>query len=121
MNWKKRKLNLLRRRRRVRGRLFGTTERPRLCVSKTNRYLYVQIVDDSTGKILLARTTLSKPESQKGKSAKSVAWATKLGTRVAEDAMKQGISKVVFDRGAMVYHGKIKAVAEAARAKGLKF
>jgi large subunit ribosomal protein L18 len=121
MNAKKRQANLDRRRGRIRGRLFGTAERPRMAVSKTNRYLYVQIVDDAAGKILLARTTLNKGQSQSGKAAKSVEWAKKLGTLVAEEAMKQGISKVVFDRGTTVFHGRIKAVAEAARAKGLKF
>ena len=121
MNSKKKQANLDRRRNRVRGRLFGTTERPRMSVSKTNRYLYVRIVDDSTGKILLAKTTLNKGQSQSGKAAKNVEWAAKLGALVAEEAMKQGISKVVFDRGTTVFHGRIKAVAEAARAKGLQF
>ena len=121
MNWKKRQSNLKRRRGRIRGRIFGTSGRPRMCVTKTNKYLYAQIVDDSTGKILLTKTTLCKAISQTGKAAKSVEWAKKLGTLIAEEALKQGISKIVFDRGTTVYHGKIKAVAEAARAKGLQF
>jgi len=121
MNWKKKQANLDRRRSRIRGRLTGTAERPRLSVFKTNRYLYVRITDDMSGKILITRTTLNKTQSQSGKAAKSIDWAKKIGALVAEEALKQGISKVVFDRGTAVYHGKIKAVADAAREKGLKF
>ena len=117
MSIRSEKRRYARRRRRVRSGLFGTAERPRMIVRKTNRYLYVRIMDDSSGKVLVDKTTLSKD----GKPAKSMAHAKKLGLEAGEAAVALGIKKIVFDRGLSVYHGRVKAVAEAAREKGLEF
>lgn len=121
MNWKKYRQNLERRRRRIRSRIFGTPERPRLHVHKSNRYLYAQIVDDTTGRTLLSMTTRTPEAGAAGKSVKNLEAARRLGERIAAAALERGITSVVFDRGVWVYHGRIKAVAEGARAQGLKF
>jgi large subunit ribosomal protein L18 len=121
MNWRKNALNLERRRKRIRSRITGTPARPRLNVRKTNKFLYAQIIDDTTGKTLVFKTTRTKDLSVAGKSAKNIEAAKKLGAAVAEAALGKGISAVVFDRGVAIYHGKVKAVADGAREKGLKF
>ena len=107
---------------RLRQRLAGTAERPRLAVFKSEKYVYAQLIDDERGHTLVAAASL-EPDL-KGKLAKGGAnrGAAKLvGEAVAERALAKGIKKVVFDRGGYVYHGKVKELAEAARAKGLEF
>jgi large subunit ribosomal protein L18 len=108
--------------RRLRQRVAGTAERPRLAVHKSLRYVYAQVIDDQAG-VTLAQAS-SQEEAVKGKLAKGAASreAAKLvGELVAERAQQAGIAKVVFDRGGYVYHGRVKELAEAARAKGLQF
>lgn len=102
--------------------LSGGYKYPRLCVYRSLKYLYAQIVDDSRGKTLVFATTLSK--ELKGKfsgSAKSIEAAKVLGELVAAKALNAGVKKICFDRGGRAYHGKIKALADAARTKGLEF
>jgi large subunit ribosomal protein L18 len=107
---------------RLRQRLAGTAERPRLAVYKSEKYVYAQLIDDERGHTLVSAASL-EPDL-KGKLAKGAAnrAAAKLvGEAVAERALAKGIKQVVFDRGGYVYHGKVKELADAARAKGLEF
>jgi large subunit ribosomal protein L18 len=104
---------------RIRRKISGTPERPRLCVHFSGKHIYAQIVDDTKSRTLTAVNT-TEAEFRAGAGA-NVATATKVGTAVAERAKGINISKVVFDRGGFLYHGKVKALAEAARAGGLDF
>ena len=107
---------------RLRQRVVGTAERPRLAVFKSERYVYAQVIDDDQGRTLASAASL-EPEL-KGRLAGTGAdrnAAKAVGETLAERAIAKGIKKVVFDRGGYRYHGKIKALAEAARAKGLEF
>ncbi|MBZ0090097.1 MAG: 50S ribosomal protein L18 [Thermoanaerobaculia bacterium] len=107
---------------RLRQRIVGTAERPRLAVFKSAKYVYAQVIDDVKGSTLVSATSLEP--SVKGRlegSAATKAAAKAVGETVAERALAQGIQKVVFDRGGYLYHGKVKELAEAARAKGLQF
>jgi large subunit ribosomal protein L18 len=114
-------INRLKRKKKIRGRLEGTKERPRLSVFKSNRHLYVQLIDDSLEKTIAGTSTQSKVlrESFSGKCNKVV--ATELGKEVAKIAKENGIEHIAFDRNGFRYHGKLKAIADAARAAGLKF
>ena len=107
---------------RLRNRVAGTPERPRLAVYKSLRYIYAQVIDDQNGRTL-AQASSAESELKQGLegSAGNVDAARKVGEAVAERAKDQGLEKVVFDRGGAIYHGKIKAVADGARAKGLVF
>lgn len=107
----------LRRHRRVRGKISGTPEYPRLDVFRSSKHIYAQIIDDVSGKTLVAASTLDKDFNGYGGNAEA---ANKVGKAIAEKALKQGIEKVVFDRGGFVYHGRVKALAEGAREGGLK-
>lgn len=109
-----------RRRRHVRVRkgVVGTSSRPRLAVFRSNRYLYAQVIDDRTGRTLAAAS--SQEAALRSKSL-SVATASEIGKLVAERAKEAGVEAVVFDRGGFTYHGRIKALADAARASGLEF
>ncbi len=110
-----------RRHRRVRAKVEGTTSRPRLCVFRSLNHIYAQVIDDCRGHTLTSASTLD-PETRsevvgKAKGAK----ATLIGSLIAERAISKGINQVVFDRGGYKYHGRVKALAEAARQAGLKF
>ena len=107
----------LRRKIRVRTKIFGTSDCPRLSVFRSSKNIYAQIIDDSEGKTLLGTSTLSK-DFKDGSNLKG---AKELGKVVAKKALEQKISKVVFDRGGYIYHGRVKALAEGAREAGLKF
>ena len=111
----------LRRHRRIRKRVVGLTQRPRLCVYRSHQHLYAQLVDDFQGKVLVGVSTLDKEVRKAAPSGGNVQAATVLGRRVAEVAKQQGITQVVFDRGGYIYHGRIKALADAAREGGLPF
>jgi large subunit ribosomal protein L18 len=104
---------------RIRQRLSGTGERPRLCVFRSNKHIYAQIVDDVSGNTLVSASTLDE-ESKVEKSWDCDA-AKAVGTLIAKRATKKGISSVVFDRGGYIYHGRVAAVADAAREAGLTF
>jgi large subunit ribosomal protein L18 len=103
---------------RIRKTLRGTAERPRLAVHFSNKRVYAQIINDDAGKTIVSASTI---ESAFAATAANVANATKVGEAIAERAIEANISTVVFDRGGFFFHGKVKALADAARAKGLKF
>ena len=108
----------LRRHRRVRGKVRGTAERPRLFVFRSNRGIFAQLIDDDSGKTLAAASWTDLPASFKGDKT---AQATEVGKRLAEAAKKAGIETIVFDRGGYLFHGRVKALADGAREGGLKF
>ncbi len=109
------------RRWRIRKKISGTTERPRMSVCFTNTNIYVQFVDDSAGKTLASASTVSKSLADRDKLGANVVTATRIGAWAAEVAKGKGIKRVVFDRSGSRYHGKVKALAEAARLAGLEF
>ena len=111
-----RKFQRERRHKRVRTKVSGTAERPRLCVYRSNSNIYAQIIDDSKGFTLVSASSLELKLKNVNIEA-----ATKVGESIAKKAVKAGIKKVVFDRGGYLYHGKIKALADAARENGLEF
>lgn len=105
-------------RKRIRGGLKGTQERPRLSVFRSNKQIYVQVIDDLSGNTLVAASSAEAEATTTGnKSDKSVA----VGKLIAQRAIAKGISAVTFDRGGYLYHGRVKALAEGAREGGLKF
>ena len=106
---------------RVRNRLSGTAERPRLAVFRSNNHMYAQIIDDTVGNTLVSASTLEKEIKAELEKTNDVDAAAYVGKIVAKRAMDKGITEVVFDRGGFLYHGKIKALAEAAREAGLVF
>ena len=106
---------------RIRARIRGTAERPRLTFFRSGSHIYAQIVDDETGRTLCAASTLSKSLQGKVPRKGNVAAAKAVGEAIAEFAREKKIENVVFDRGGFLYHGSVKALADAARAKGLKF
>jgi len=106
---------------RIRNKISGSTERPRLCVYRSSRYIYAQIVDDSQGKTLAAASTIEKDLRGECKGTGNIEASKLVGKKIAERAKSKGIETVVFDRGGYLYHGRVKAVAEAARESGLKF
>jgi len=105
---------------RVRRRVKGSGERPRLAVFKSGRHIYAQVIDDATGATLAHASSLDAALKGK-KTGANRETATRVGTLVAERAKGKGIARVVFDRGGYIYHGKVKALAEAARQGGLEF
>jgi large subunit ribosomal protein L18 len=110
-----------RRHRRLRGQVNGTPDRPRLAVFRSNQHIYAQIIDDTAQHTLAAASTL-EPELKSSLSSGATCDASvAVGKLVAERALAQGIAKVVFDRGGNLYHGRVKALAEAAREGGLDF
>ena len=109
----------LRRHRRVRKKVHGTSERPRLAVFRSNRHLIVQVIDDRAGRTLAYASTL-EPDLRAAGSTGNIEAATSVGRLVAERAQAAGVTKVVYDRGGFLYHGRIAAVADAARAAGLE-
>jgi large subunit ribosomal protein L18 len=107
--------------RRIRTKISGSSERPRLCVYRSSRYIYAQIIDDSQGKTLAAASTIEKELRGECKGTGNIEASKLIGKTIAERAKSKGIETVVFDRGGYLYHGRVKAVAEAARESGLKF
>ncbi len=106
---------------RIRKKLQGTTERPRLAIFRSTAHIYAQVIDDTKGVTLVAASSTEKPAKGKKSTGGNVAAAKEIGKRVAERAKENGINKVVFDRGGYLYHGRVKALAEAAREAGLEF
>ncbi len=105
----------------LRNRFTGTPERPRLAVFRSNNHMYAQVIDDTVGMTLVSASTLEKDVKAELTKTNDVAAAAYLGTVVAKKALEKGIKAVVFDRGGFIYQGKIKALADAARAAGLEF
>ena len=115
------RIGRLKRHRRVRGKVKGTMAKPRLCVFRSLNHIYAQVIDDAKGHTLISASTLdSEFENSLGGKAKTIQ-AELMGSLVARRARGIGIEQVVFDRGGYKYHGRVKAVAEAARKEGLKF
>lgn len=111
----------VRRHRRVRKRVHGTAERPRLCVFRSLRQIYAQVVDDEAERTLAAASSLEHGLVSEGASRRGTAAAEAVGKAIGERAMAAGVERVVFDRGGYIYHGRVRAVADAARAAGLEF
>ena len=107
--------------RRMRNRLSGTTERPRLAVFRSNNHMYAQIIDDTTQNTLVSASTLQKDVKAELEKTNNVEAAAYLGTVIAKKAQEKGIKTVVFDRGGFIYQGKIKALPDAGREAGLDF
>ena len=105
----------------VRKRLSGTAERPRLAVFRSNSHMYAQVIDDTAGNTLVSASTLQKEVKDGLEKTNNIEAAAKLGGVIAKRALDKGITTVVFDRGGFIYQGKVKALAEAAREGGLKF
>ena len=106
---------------RLRNRFAGTAERPRLAVFRSNNHMYAQIIDDTVGHTLVAASTVEKAVKEELQYTDNVEAAAYIGTLIAKRALEKGISTVVFDRGGFVHHGKVKALADAAREAGLVF
>lgn len=106
---------------RLRNRLCGTTERPRLAVFRSNNHMYAQIIDDTVGHTLVSASTVEKTVKSELEKLNDINAASYVGTLVAKRALEKGIDKVVFDRGGFLYKGKIQALADAAREAGLQF
>ena len=107
--------------RRMRNHLSGTTQRPRLAVFRSNNHMYAQIIDDTVGNTLASASTLEKEIKAELEKTNNVDAAAYLGTVIAKRAIEKGIKTVVFDRGGFIYQGKIAALADAAREAGLEF
>ncbi|OMH40259.1 50S ribosomal protein L18 [Desulfurobacterium indicum] len=116
-----RKERIAKKHRRVRKKVFGTPERPRLAVYKSLKHMYAQIIDDTKGHTLVAASTVDKEVKEKIKGLSKTEAARVVGQVIAERAKAKGITAVVFDRGGFIYHGRIKAIAEGAREGGLEF
>ncbi|GFH93815.1 50S ribosomal protein L18 [Lachnospiraceae bacterium] len=106
---------------RIRNRFSGTAEQPRLAVFRSNNHMYAQIIDDTVGNTLVSASTLEKAVKAELEKTNNVDAAAYLGTVIGKRAVEKGITKVVFDRGGFIYHGKIAALADAAREAGLEF
>ncbi|MFO0888817.1 MAG: 50S ribosomal protein L18 [Isosphaeraceae bacterium] len=111
----------LRRQRRVRNRMFGTPERPRLAVFRSSKHIYAQVIDDQAGATLASASTMDPEVKSQVKYGGNKAAAALVGRVVAERARKAGIDKICFDRRSYKYHGRIEALAQAAREAGLQF
>ena len=111
----------LRRKKRIRKKMDGTTERPRLSVFRTSKHIYAQVIDDVKGTTLAAASTLSKDVRDQVGSVNKTEAAKLVGAALAKVCTDKGIEKVVFDRNGFIYHGRIKALAEGAREAGLSF
>ena len=107
--------------RRLRNRISGTAERPRLAVFRSNNHMYAQIIDDTVGNTLVAASTLEKDIKSALEKTNNVDAAAQVGTAIAKKALEKGIKEVVFDRGGYIYQGKVQALADAAREAGLTF
>ena len=106
---------------RVRKKVFGTSDRPRLNVFRSEKHIYAQMIDDTSGKTIISASSVDKELKGKVKSGSNIEAAKIVGGLVARRAVEKGIDTVVFDRGGYLYHGRVKALADSAREKGLKF
>ena len=118
---KERRLARKKRQVRVRKKVAGSTERPRLCVFRSSKHIYAQIIEDVNGKTLVTASTVAKGAADSVKYSGNVEAAKLVGKQIAEKALAQDIKQVVFDRNGFLYHGRVKALADAAREAGLTF
>lgn len=107
--------------RRIRQKVKGTSERPRLCVFRSNNHIYAQLIDDITGKTILSSSTVETNIASELSSTATCEASIIVGKSLAKKSLEHNISHIVFDRGGRLYHGRVKALAEAAREAGLKF
>lgn len=115
------RLARIKRRRRIRKRVKGTSGRPRLCVFRSAKHIYAQIIDDTSGLTLVSASSTEAEVRQHEAFESKVALATFIGKQIGERAQGKGIKQVVFDRNGFLYHGRVKAVSEGARESGLEF
>lgn len=118
---KRKRMSHLRRKRRVRRKVNGTSQRPRLCISRSLKHIYAQIIDDENGKTLAHASSLSPEIKANATEGGKTQTAQSVGQLIAQKAQENQIEGVIFDRAGRLYHGRIKALAEAAREGGLKF
>ena len=118
---KERRVARKKRQSRVRKKVTGSVERPRLCVFRSTKHIYAQIIEDETGKTLATASTVAKTTGDSVKYSGNVEAAKVIGKRIAEQALAKDIKQVVFDRNGFLYHGRVKALADAAREAGLTF
>lgn len=118
---KKKRMSHLRRRKRVRQKISGTGNRPRLAVFRSLKHIYAQLINDELGETVAEASTLSPELKESLSNGGNIAAAESVGALIAQKAKQREIETVVFDRGGCLYHGRVKALAEAARAEGLKF
>jgi large subunit ribosomal protein L18 len=111
----------LKRKKRIRKNLVGTGDRPRLCVFRSARHIYAQVIDDSRGQTLAAASSMEKDVRENPESKNKVTAANNVGKIIGQRAIEKGLKKVVFDRNGFLYHGRIKAVSDGAREAGLEF
>ena len=111
----------LKRKKRIRKKISGTTQRPRLCVFRSARHIYAQVVDDISGRTLATASSVESAFRKEGKFENKVAAAAFVGKLVGKRTLEKGIGEVVFDRNGFLYHGRVRAVSEGAREAGLKF
>ena len=111
----------LKRKKRIRKKLVGTANRPRLCVFRSARHIYAQVIDDSLGQTLAAASSMEKDVRENPESKNKVTAANNVGKIIGQRAIEKGFKKVVFDRNGFLYHGRIKAVSKGAREAGLEF
>ncbi len=116
-----RELARLKRKMRIRRKVAGTVERPRLSVFRSDKHIYAQVIDDTLGKTLVAASTLSPEMKEAERPQGKVGFAKLVGQLIARKAREKGIQKVVFDRNGFIYHGRVRALADAAREAGLEF
>jgi len=118
---KAKQAGLARRRRRVRGKVTGTSNRPRLAVTRSNAHIYAQLIDDVAGATMVSASSIDPELRSALKTGANAVSAKAVGEVLGRRAKEQGIDEVVFDRGGRLYHGRVKALAEGARSAGLKF
>ena len=106
---------------RIREKVRGSGERPRLAVFKSGKHIYAQVIDDASGRTLASASSLDAGVKAENKAGANVGTATRVGKLVAQRAKERGVARVVFDRGGYIYHGKVRALADAAREAGLEF
>ncbi|MDJ0986856.1 MAG: 50S ribosomal protein L18 [Desulfobacterales bacterium] len=111
----------LKRKKRIRKKLVGSADRPRLCVFRSAKHIYAQVIDDSAGKTLASASSTEKAVREKPESKNKLSNANTVGEIIGKRAMEKGVKQVVFDRNGFLYHGRIKAVSDGARKAGLKF
>ena len=111
----------IKRKKRIRKRVFGTTDRPRLSVFRSKRHIYAQLIDDSSGHTMAAASSVEKIVKDNPENENNISAATRIGQLIAERAIEKGVKKIVFDRNGFLYHGRIKAVSDGAREAGLEF
>ncbi len=111
----------LKRKKRIRKKLVGSADRPRLCVFRSAKHIYAQVIDDSAGKTLASASSTEKAVREKPESKNKLSNANTVGEIIGKRAMEKGVKQVVFDRNGFLYHGRIKAVSDGVRKAGLKF